>query len=71
MYRRTNKDQLSFKDFCLRLDSKLSSNNRWVIMEKLIPWDEMEDDYAAKKVVCINSPPADSVPRPAALNKVV
>ena len=47
MYRRTNKDRLSFEDFCLRLDSKLSSNNRWVIMEKLIPWDEMEDDYTA------------------------
>ena len=47
MYRRTNKDRLSFEDFCLRLDSKLSSNNRWVILEKLIPWDEMEDDYAA------------------------
>ena len=47
MYRRTNKDRLSLEDFCLRLDSKLSSNNRWMIMEKLIPWDEMEDDYAA------------------------
>jgi hypothetical protein len=45
MYRREHRHQLSFEDFFLPFGGKLSGDNRWL---KLIPWDELEDDYAAQ-----------------------
>ena len=46
MYRRKYRDQLSFKDFLLPFAGTLSGNNRWIKLAGLIPWDELEDDYA-------------------------
>jgi len=48
MYRREHRDQLSFKDFCLPFGGQLLGNNRWIKLADLIPWDELEDDYAAQ-----------------------
>lgn len=48
MYRREHRDQLSFKDFFLPFGGQLSGDNRWIKLAELIPWDELEDDYAAK-----------------------
>jgi len=48
MYRREHRDQLSFKDFFLRFGGQLSGGNRWIKLADLIPWDELEDDYASK-----------------------
>jgi hypothetical protein len=48
MYRREHRDQLSFKDFCLPFGGKLSGDNRWIKLAELIPWDELEDDYASQ-----------------------
>ena len=48
MYRREHRDPLSFKDFCLSLDGQLFGDNRWIKLAELIPWDELEDDYAAQ-----------------------
>ena len=48
MYRREHRDQLSFEDFFLPFGGKLSGENRWIKLAELIPWDELEDDYAAQ-----------------------
>jgi len=46
MYRNNNSGQLSFKDFNLPLGGKLSSENRWVTLSKLVPWEKYENEYA-------------------------
>jgi len=48
IYRREHRHQLSFADFFLPLGGKLSGDNRWIRLAELIPWDELEDDYAAQ-----------------------
>jgi hypothetical protein len=48
MYRRGHRDQLSFENFFLPFGGKLSGDNRWIKLAELIPWDELEDDYAAQ-----------------------
>jgi hypothetical protein len=48
MYRREPRHQLSFSDFFLPFGGKLSVDNRWIKLAELIPWDELEDDYAAQ-----------------------
>jgi transposase, IS5 family len=47
MYRREHHNQLSFQDFFLPFGGQLSGDNRWIKLANLIPWDELEDDYAA------------------------
>ena len=47
MYRREHRRQLSFEDFFLPFGGKLSGDNRWIKLAELIPWGELEDDYAA------------------------
>ena len=44
MYRRKDRNQLSFEDFFLPFGGKLSGDNRWIKLAELIPWDELEDD---------------------------
>jgi hypothetical protein len=46
MYRKDNPNQLSFEDFYLPFGGKLRSDNRWVILSKQIPWDQIEQTYA-------------------------
>jgi len=48
MYRREHRHQLSFEDFFLPFGGKLSGDNRWIKLAELIPWDELEDDYASQ-----------------------
>jgi IS5 family transposase len=48
MYQREPRHRLSFKDFFLTFCGKLSDDNCWIKLAELIPWDELEDDYAAK-----------------------
>jgi hypothetical protein len=48
MYRREPRHQLSFQDFFLPFGGKLSGDNRWIKLAELIPWDDLEDDYASK-----------------------
>lgn len=45
MYRKPNR-QLTIDDFMLPFSGKLSAENRWVQLAKIIPWDEFEKDYA-------------------------
>jgi hypothetical protein len=37
-----------FEDFFLPFGGKLSGDNRWIKLAELIPWDELEDGYAAQ-----------------------
>ena len=45
MYRKMDADQLKFADFYLPFGGKLRSDNRWVILAKQIPWDDIEERY--------------------------
>ncbi len=48
MYRKVEKEKNKTQTFELRFEGKLSEENRWVIMSKLIPWAEFEKEYAQK-----------------------
>jgi transposase, IS5 family len=47
MYHKADTSQLQFEDFYLPFGGKLRSDNRWVILAKQIPWQEIEEEYAA------------------------
>ena len=38
MYRQPHMNQLAFENFVLPFGRKLHRDNRWVILEKQIPW---------------------------------
>ena len=42
-----NEKQLQFKKFKFQVGGKLRSENRWVKLSKLIPWEEVESLYAS------------------------
>jgi len=46
MYRRTCPGQLLFENFDLPFGGKLSSENWWVKLVKLTPWEEFEQSYS-------------------------
>jgi IS5 family transposase len=46
MYRH-NEKQLQFEKFEFQVGGKLRSDNRWVKLAKLIPWEEVEELYAS------------------------
>ena len=45
MYRKKDNQQ-TIDGFILPFDGALQANNRWVIKARLIPWDDIEGDYA-------------------------
>ena len=46
MYRKYDTNQLKFEDFYLQFGGKLRSDNRWVILSKHIPWEQVEQEYS-------------------------
>jgi len=44
MYRKLSL-QMTLNDFILPFSGKMSVNNRWVQLAKMIAWDEIEEDY--------------------------
>jgi hypothetical protein len=46
MYRKDDTIQLKFEDFYLPFGGKLRSDNRWVILSKQIPWQQVEQQYS-------------------------
>jgi hypothetical protein len=50
MYRKSNRAQLSIEEFTLPFGGHLSADNRWIKMAELMPWDMIEDLYAAAGV---------------------
>ena len=47
MYISTTTVHCSVEDFQIPVGFHLDENNRWVILSKLIPWDEFETEYAS------------------------
>ncbi|CAD5962097.1 Transposase [Planktothrix tepida] len=45
MYRKDEQPRTPAEDFKLPFEGKLSEENRWVIMAKVIPWEEFEAEY--------------------------
>lgn len=45
MYRKPD-GQMTIEDFILPFEGKLKADNRWVKMAEIIPWDEIEQEYA-------------------------
>lgn len=56
MYRKVDSVPTEPENFQLPFEEKLSQNNRWVIMSKLIPWSEFEEEYAKNFAVDIGAP---------------
>jgi hypothetical protein len=48
VYRRKHRHQLSLAYFFLPFGGKLSGDNRWIKLAALIPWNDLEDDYASQ-----------------------
>ena len=48
MYKKAAANQREFEDFYLPFGGRLSSNNRWVKLAKIVPWDEAEVLYREK-----------------------
>lgn len=49
MYKKQSENkQMTLDDFILPFSGKLSAENRWVKLAKLMPWDLVEDIYSAK-----------------------
>ena len=46
MYRKDDTNQLKFEDFYLPFGGKLRSDNRWVILSKQIPFQQIEQQYS-------------------------
>jgi hypothetical protein len=46
MYRKQDRNQLGMEEFFLPFGGRLSADNRWVKLAKLMPWDMIEDLYA-------------------------
>ncbi len=56
MYRQVETSFMLPEKFEFPNGGKLSSDNRWVIMAKLIPWAEFEEEYAQKFSVDTGAP---------------
>ena len=48
MYRREYRHHLLLADLFLPFGGKLSGDNRWIKLAELIPWNALEDYYAAQ-----------------------
>lgn len=46
MYKQKNTEQLEFVGFYMPFGGKLRSDNRWVRLANIIPWDDLETHYA-------------------------
>ena len=48
MYREESGKQQKLEDFYLPFGGHLNEGNRWVILSKEVPWDQIEKDYRDK-----------------------
>ena len=46
MYKEAAKGQRELDRFHMSFGGQLDSNNRWIQLSRLIPWEEMEENYA-------------------------
>jgi hypothetical protein len=60
MYKKIEQHVTESENFELPFGAKLAEDNRWVIMAKLIPWSEVEEEYAKKFTLEIGAPAKSS-----------
>lgn len=60
MYKKVEQHVAESENFELPFGGKLAEDNRWVIMAKLIPWSEVEEEYAKKFTLAIGAPAKSS-----------
>jgi Transposase domain (DUF772) len=60
MYKKVEQLETESKNFELPFGGKLAEDNRWVIMAKLIPWAELEEEYAKKFTLLLGAPAKSS-----------
>jgi transposase, IS5 family len=56
MYKKAEYLETESENFELPFGGKLAADNRWVIMAKLIPWLEVEEEYAKKFTILVGAP---------------
>ena len=56
MYRRQNNGQISIEEFYLPFGGTLDPENRWVQLEELMPWDQLEETYAVQFSATVGAP---------------
>jgi hypothetical protein len=56
MYKKAEQLETELENFELPFGGKLAEDNRWVIMAKLIPWSEVEEEYAKKFTILLGAP---------------
>lgn len=56
MYRKAQKQEKRPENFELPFGGKLAVDNRWVIMANMIPWSELEAEYAERFSASIGAP---------------
>ena len=56
MYRRRNNGQISIAEFHLPFGGTLDPANRWIKLEELMPWEELEEAYAPQFNATIGAP---------------
>ena len=60
MYKKAKQIETESENFELPFGGKLAEDNRWVIMAKLIPWAEVEEEYAKKFTPLLGAPAKSS-----------
>ena len=45
MYKKADRDQFSFEEFFMPFGGKLNTDNRWIKLSQIMPWDFIEDIY--------------------------
>ena len=60
MYKKAEQVVAELDKFELPFGGKLAEDNRWVIMAKLIPWLEVEEEYAKKFTLLLGAPAKSS-----------
>ena len=48
MYKKPDRNQETLDDFILPFGGRLKSDNRWVKMARMMPWDFIEDIYLGR-----------------------
>jgi Transposase domain (DUF772) len=60
MYKKVEQLTSELENFELPFGGKLAEDNRWVIMAKLVPWLEVEEEYAKKFTLLLGAPAKSS-----------
>ena len=60
MSKKTEQLETESENFELPFGGKLAEDNRWVIMAKLVPWSEVEEEYAKKFTILLGAPAKSS-----------